>query len=155
MKKRSVSWLFAAALAATCMPALGGKHDPMVIPAYEKVESTNGIPPTAARIKAAIIHAGKSRGWTVVDSEPGRVTLRYAPRTHEVIVAVRYDANGYKIEYVSSKEMNYEIKRGEPEIHGNYNRWIRNLAIDIQNSPVFHQADAGTDADAESSASSP
>ena len=27
-------------------------------------------------------------------------------------------------------------------IHGNYNRWIRNLAFDIQNSPVFHQPDA-------------
>ena len=155
MSKRSVSLLFATMLAVASVPAIAGKQDPMVIPAYEKVESTNGIPPTAARIKAAIIHAGKARGWTVSDSEPGRVTLRYAPRTHEVMVAVRYDANGYKIEYVSSKEMNYEIKRGKPEIHGNYNRWIRNLAIDIQNSPVFHQADAGTDADAESSASSP
>lgn len=141
MKKRSVSWLFAAALSVACLPAIAGKQDPMVIPAYEKVESTNGIPPTAARIKAAIIHAGKVRGWTVSDSEPGKVTLRYAPRTHEVIVAVRYDANGFKIEYVSSKEMNYEVKRGTPEIHGNYNRWIRNLAFDIQNSPVFHQPD--------------
>lgn len=139
MSKRSVSLLLAAVLAAACGPAIAGKQDPMVIPVYEKVESTNGIAPTAARIKAAIIHAGKSRGWTVTDSEPGKVTLRYAPRTHEVIVAVRYDANGFKIEYVSSREMNYEIKRGTPEIHGNYNRWIRNLAFDIQNSPVFHQ----------------
>lgn len=142
MSKRSVSLLLAAVLAAACAPAIAGKQDPMAIPVYEKVESTNGIAPTAARIKAAIIHAGKSRGWTVTDSEPGKVTLRYAPRTHEVIVAVRYDANGFKIEYVSSREMNYEIKRGTPEIHGNYNRWIRNLAFDIQNSPVFHQADA-------------
>jgi hypothetical protein len=59
---------------------------------------------------------------------------------------VRYDANGFKIEYVSSKEMNYEIKRGTPEIHGNYNRWIRNLSIDIHNSPVFHQAAAQDEA---------
>jgi hypothetical protein len=146
MNKRSVSLLLAAVLAAACVPAMAGKQDPMVIPAYEKVESTNGIPPTAARIKAAIIHAGKSRGWTVSDSEPGKVTLRYAPRTHEVVVAVRYDANGFKVEYVSSKEMNYEVKRGTPEIHGNYNRWIRNLALDIHNSPVFHQRDAADDA---------
>lgn len=148
MSKRSVSLLLAAVLAAACAPAIAGKQDPMVIPVYEKVESTNGIAPTAARIKAAIIHAGKSRGWTVGDSEPGKVTLRYAPRTHEVIVAVRYDANGFKIEYVSSKEMNYETKRGTPEIHGNYNRWIRNLAFDIQNSPVFHQPDAASTAPA-------
>ncbi len=146
MKKRSVSWLLAAMLAVAGVPAVAGKQDPMAIPAYEKVEPTNGIAPSAARIKAAIVHAGKSRGWTVADSEPGKVTLRYAPRTHEVIVAVRYDANGFKIEYVSSKEMNYEIKRGTPEIHGNYNRWIRNLAIDIQNSPVFHQTDAAATA---------
>ncbi len=148
MKKHSVSWLLAAVFAVASMPAFAGKQDPMLIPAYERVESTNGIPPTAARIKAAIIHAGKARGWTVADSEPGKVTLRYAPRTHEVIVAARYDANGFKIEYVSSKEMNYEIKRGTPEIHGNYNRWIRNLAIDIQNSPVFHQPDAASTATA-------
>jgi hypothetical protein len=141
MKKRSVSLLFAFVLAAVSLPAMAGKQDPMVVPAYERVESTNGIPPTAARIKAAIIHAGRTRGWTVADSEPGKVTLRYAPRTHEVVVAVRYDANGFKIEYVSSKDMNYEIKRGKAEIHGNYNRWIRNLALDIQNSPVFHQTD--------------
>lgn len=146
MKKRSVSWLLAAMLAVAGVPAVAGKQDPMAIPTYEKVEPTNGIAPSAARIKAAIVHAGKSRGWTVADSEPGKVTLRYAPRTHEVIVAVRYDANGFKIEYVSSKEMNYEIKRGTPEIHGNYNRWIRNLAIDIQNSPVFHQPDAAATA---------
>ena len=148
MKKRSVSWLLAAVLAAVCMPAIAGKQDPMVVPAYERVESTNGIPPSAARIKAAIIHAGKTRGWAVTDSEPGRVTLRYAPRTHEVVVAVRYDANGFKIEYVSSREMNYEVKRDAPWIHGNYNRWIRNLALDIQNSPVFHQQD-GVDAAAD------
>lgn len=146
MSKRSVSLLLAAALAAACAPAVAGKQDPMMIPAYEKVEATNGIETTAARIKAAIIHAGKARGWTVSGSEPGKVTLRYAPRTHEVIVAVRYDANGFKIEYVSSKEMNYEVKRGTAEIHGNYNRWIRNLAIDIQNSPVFHQIDAEDEA---------
>ncbi|KAF1722307.1 hypothetical protein [Pseudoxanthomonas wuyuanensis] len=139
MKKHSVSLLLAAALAVMSGPAAAGKHDPMAIPQYQRVESTNGIAPTAARIKAAVIHAGQRRGWTVVDSEPGRVTLRYSPREHEVVVAVRYDDNGFKIEYVSSVEMNYRVKRGAPEIHGNYNRWIRNLAHDIQASPVFHQ----------------
>jgi len=137
MKKRSVSLLLALVLSAVSLSAIAGKQDPMVVPAYERVESTNGIPPSAARIKAAIIHAGKTRGWTVADSEPGKVTLRYSPRTHEVVVAVRYDANGFKIEYVSSKEMNHEVKRGVAEIHGNYNRWIRNLALDIHASPVF------------------
>lgn len=139
MKKRSVLLLLACALGTVAAPALAGKQDPMLIPGYERVESTNGVPTSAARIKAAIIHAGKVRGWTVADSEPGRVTLRYVPRTHEVVVAVRYDDNGFKIEYVSSKEMNYEIKRGTPQIHGNYNRWIHNLAQDIQASPVFRQ----------------
>ena len=142
MDKRFVSLLLAAAFAFAAAPAFAGKHDPMDIPVYERVESTNGIPPSAARIKAAILHAGKTRGWTTVESEPGRVTLRYAPRTHEVVVAVRYDDNGFKIEYVSSVEMNYRMKGGAPEIHGNYNRWIRNLSQDIQMSPVFHRAEA-------------
>ena len=60
---------------------------------------------------------------------------------HEVVVAVDYDAEGFKISYVSSKEMDYEIKRGVAEIHRNYNRWIRNLAHDIHQSPVFHLPD--------------
>ncbi|CAN4279213.1 hypothetical protein LJR125_002096 [Pseudoxanthomonas sp. LjRoot125] len=142
MDKRVVSLLLAAVFACAAAPGFAGKHDPMDIPVYERVESTNGIPPSAARIKAAILHAGKTRGWTMVESEPGRVTLRYAPRTHEVVVAVRYDNNGFKIEYVSSVEMNYRMKGGAPEIHGNYNRWIRNLSQDIQMSPVFHRAEA-------------
>ncbi|KRA50623.1 hypothetical protein [Pseudoxanthomonas sp. Root630] len=142
MDKRFVSLLLAAVFAFAAAPGFAGKHDPMDIPVYERVESTNGIPPSAARIKAAILHAGKTRGWTMVESEPGRVTLRYAPRTHEVVVAVRYDNNGFKIEYVSSVEMNYRVKGNTPEIHGNYNRWIRNLAQDIQMSPVFHRAEA-------------
>lgn len=142
MDKRVVSLLLAAVFAFAAAPGFAGKHDPMDIPVYERVESTNGIPPSAARIKAAILHAGKTRGWTMVESEPGRVTLRYAPRTHEVVVAVRYDNNGFKIEYVSSVEMNYRMKGDAPEIHGNYNRWIRNLSQDIQMSPVFHRAEA-------------
>lgn len=142
MDKRSVSLLLAAVFAFAAAPGFAGKHDPMDIPVYERVEATNGIPPSAARIKAAILHAGKTRGWTMVESEPGRVTLRYAPRTHEVVVAVRYDNNGFKIEYVSSVEMNYRVKGNTPEIHGNYNRWIRNLSQDIQMSPVFHRTEA-------------
>ncbi|PPJ42738.1 MULTISPECIES: hypothetical protein [unclassified Pseudoxanthomonas] len=142
MDKRYVSLLLAAVFAFAAAPGFAGKHDPMDIPVYERVESTNGIPPSAARIKAAILHAGKTRGWTMVESEPGRVTLRYAPRTHEVVVAVRYDDNGFKIEYVSSVEMNYRVKGNTPEIHGNYNRWIRNLSQDIQMSPVFHRVEA-------------
>ena len=141
MTKRSVALLFAFALAAASVPASAGRQDPMVVPVYERVESTNGIAPTAKRVSAAIIYAGRLRGWTVVDSKPGQVTLRYAPREHEVVVAVDYDAEGFKISYVSSKEMDYEIKRGVAEIHRNYNRWIRNLAHDIHQSPVFHLPD--------------
>lgn len=142
MDKRCVSLLLAAVLACVAPPAFAGKHDPMDVPVYERVESTNGIPVSAARVKAAILHAGKIRGWTALEGEPGRVILRYTPRTHEVVVAVRYDANGFKIEYVSSREMNYEIKNGKAEIHGNYNRWIRNLSQDIHASPVFHRTES-------------
>lgn len=126
-------------LSFVAMPgmAFAGKHDDMVVPGYQQVITPAGITPSAARIKAAILHAAKKRHWEVVATELGKVTLRYAPRTHEVVVAVRYDDRGFKIEYVSSKSMNYETGRGKSRIHGNYNIWIRNLADGIQSSEVL------------------
>ena len=147
MKSKYVVLVFVGMLIGS-PPVMAGKRDPMDIPAYERIIATNGAPVSAARVKSAIVTAGTRRGWMVADSEPGRITLRYAPRDHEVVVAVRYDNSGYKIEYVSSKDMNYKEKAGGTVIHGNYNRWIRNLASDIQASPLFHQVEgAGVEED--------
>ncbi len=130
-------------LALCASTARAGKHDVMVVPGYQTVATPNGISPSAARIKAAILHAAKKRRWEVVSTEPGKVTLRYAPRTHEAIVAVRYDDKGFKIEYVSSKELNYEVRKNSTRIHGNYNIWINNLAEAIQTSEVLSVPEEG------------
>lgn len=117
-------------------PALALQYH-MLVPVYEPVMTSDGAVPGAARVKAAIVDAASVRRWETVASEPGKLTLRYAPRIHEVVITVRYDDRGYLIEYVSSKEMDYKVKKGETYIHGNYNVWIGNLAESIAASRIL------------------
>ena len=121
---------------AVSLPAVARQYE-MVVPGYQPLLTSDGQVPTAARVKAAILDAANIRHWEVAASEPGRLTLRYAPRTHEVIIAVRYDDRGYRIEYVSSKEMDYETKKGVAYIHGNYNVWVQNLGDYIAASRIL------------------
>ncbi len=121
---------------AVSQPAMARQYE-MVVPGYQPLLTSDGQVPTAARVKAAIVDAATTRHWEVTASEPGRLTLRYAPRTHEVIIAVRYDDRGYRIEYVSSKEMDYEAKKGKTYIHGNYNVWVQNLGDYIAASRIL------------------
>lgn len=137
MKKIFTGFALLAMFAFGVVPSALAKQHPMVVPGYEKVAMLDGSPPTAARVKAAILDAARKRRWEVVSTEPGKVTLRYAPRTHEVVIAVRYDDNGFKIEYVSSNNLDYEVKRGKTYIHGNYNVWIANLGQQIRLSQAF------------------
>lgn len=137
MKKVSVVVSLVLAFALGVVPSALARKYEMVVPGYEKVTMTNGEAPTAARVKAAILDAARRRRWEVVSVEPGKVTLRYAPRTHEAVVAVRYDDNGFKIEYLSSKELDYQVRRDKAYIHGNYNIWVGNLGREIRLSQAF------------------
>ena len=137
MKKLFAGFSLALAFAFGVMPTAQARKYEMEVPGYEKVVMTNGEVPTAARVKAAILDGARKRRWEVVAVEPGKVTLRYAPRTHEAVVAVRYDDNGFKIEYVSSNNLDYQLKRGKAWIHGNYNIWLGNLSREIRLSPAF------------------
>lgn len=84
--------------------------------------------PTAAQVRDRIILAGQSLGWVVTREAPGVVELQYDKQgKHMAHIAVRYDHAGYKIDYVSSYNLNYAEVDGNRRIHPNYNRWIRNL----------------------------
>lgn len=140
--KRIFAGLFLLA-AFVGSPAFAGK-DEMAVSGYEKVVMSDGESPTAARVKAAILDAARQRRWEVVAVELGKVTLRYAPRgDFELVIAVRYDDNGFKIEYVSSENLDYEAKRGKVYIHRKYNMWVANLTNDIRLSRVFVAGSAG------------
>lgn len=85
--------------------------------------------PTAPQVRDRIIQAGQSLGWVVTREAPGVVELQYDKQQgkHMAAIAVRYDHAGYKIDYVTSYNLNYAEVDGNRRIHPNYNRWIRNL----------------------------
>ena len=86
----------------------------------------------AAVVEKAIIGSGVRRGWTVIERQPGAVTLRYSPRGFSVTVKVSYDAKGVNVRYADSYDMEYGNQGGHAVIHPNYNRWVNNLAHDIE-----------------------
>jgi hypothetical protein len=128
--------LIAVFLLATAWPAFAKQHQ-MATPEYEAFAPAIARPLTQQEVRAAVIDAAQARGWVVTGDEPGKLTLRYAPRTHLAVIAVNYDDKGFKIGYVTSEDLDYEVKRGKTYIHGNYNLWLERLSHDIKNSKVL------------------
>lgn len=93
-----------------------------------KVLSVSATPLEAAQTRDRIVAGGQALGWSVTREEPGLVELSFDKQgKHQVTVAVRYDQTGYKIDYVTSFNLNYEELGGVRKIHPNYNRWVLNL----------------------------
>lgn len=93
-----------------------------------KVVFASAYVPSEAQVRERIIMAGQSLGWAVTRDAPGTLELQYDKQgKHQVAIAVRYDHTGYKIDYLSSYNLNYAEVGGGRQIHPNYNRWIRNL----------------------------
>lgn len=123
-------------LLVVAAPALAKQHE-MIKPEYQTFAPAITKPLTQQEVRAAVIDAAQARGWVVTGDEPGKLTLRYAPRTHLAVIAVDYDDKGFKVGYVTSENLDYEVKRGKTYIHGNYNLWLERLSHDIKNSKVL------------------
>lgn len=85
-----------------------------------------------ANVEKAIISSGVHRNWKVVERKPGAVVLEYAPRDFSVRVTVTHDAKSVHITYADSNNLEYGQEDGHAVIHPNYNRWVNNLAHDIE-----------------------
>lgn len=97
-----------------------------------KVLSVSATPLEARQMRDRIVAGGQSLGWAVTREEQGLLELSYDKQgKHRVTVTVRYDPSGYKIDYVTSFNMNYAEQDGVRKIHPNYNRWIQNLIKSI------------------------
>ncbi len=94
-----------------------------------QVVFTSAYVPTQAQVRDRIILAGQSLGWVVTREAPGSLELEYDKQNgkHKAAIVVRYDHTGYKIDYLSSYNLNYADAGEGRRIHPNYNRWIRNL----------------------------
>ncbi|WP_246236208.1 hypothetical protein [Acerihabitans arboris] len=81
------------------------------------------------QLKTAILQAGLADKWIMTPAQPGVINGRLNLRTHQADIRITYNANGYKITYVASKNL---LADGKGQIHRNYNNWISNLDRDIQ-----------------------
>ncbi len=91
---------------------------------------------THEQVAEVIINAGNGRDWVMKRIDDNTISATYMARSHRVVCNVVFDSVSYKIEYVSS--VNMEAKDGS--IHRNYNRWANNLRHDIEIALL--QADA-------------
>ena len=86
-----------------------------------------GTPLSAEQVRGAIIRAGASLGWVIVDARPGVLNGRLVLRTHTADVEIPYSPTSYSITYKSS----INLDEGGGKIHRNYNGWIQNLNRNI------------------------
>ena len=89
------------------------------------------VPPglSDAVVAKAIRLGVAQRGWVVTRSDPGymEATL-HLPHSHD---RPQFDTRQIEIHYVSSDNLDYEMKKGVPRIHGNYLKWVNNVVHDI------------------------
>ncbi len=95
-------------------------------PVYDQQTTPHEAPPgtTLEQVTEAIKQAGLSLGWRMLEKEPGRIVGTLSLRSHEAVVEILYDTEGYSITYLNSVNLKYDGQR----IHKNYNSWVQNLS---------------------------
>lgn len=86
---------------------------------------------TQKDIRTAIIRAGSSRGWRMDPQSEGHILAVLNIRDHVAKVDIYYNESSYDIVYRDSENLNYDSEK--ETIHSNYNGWIQNLELDINN----------------------
>ncbi|MCK7592375.1 hypothetical protein [Pseudomarimonas salicorniae] len=95
--------------------------DPLAVPAGVDGETV------ATEIKRALI----GRGWVVTGEQPGRIDASLHLRAHVARVAISFDTESVRVNYVSSDNLDYREKKGRRYIHKNYLSWVNNVLTDL------------------------
>src|SRR6188472_3701501 len=67
------------------------------------------------------------RKWQIKEHQPGKYVAEYAEREHSATIAILYDGQSARIDYVDSKGLLYAQDSSGEVIHRNYNTWVKNL----------------------------
>ena len=111
------------AVAAAMLALAACQPMPIYNVADAPVTTTSGKAPSAAQVRAAIITAGTSLGWSIKEAGPGRLEGTLHLRDHTAVVDIPYSTSRYSITYKSSEN----LQAANGNIHKNYNGWIQNL----------------------------
>ncbi len=87
----------------------------------------SGRKATAQQVHDAIIAGATSKGWSIEESADGHLIAQIYVRSHMAQVDIKYDETGYSITYKDSTNLDYD----GTEIHRNYNGWIREMVVKI------------------------
>lgn len=140
---RMNSLLRAIVMAASLCVAAGGavarSSNMLELGRQEVVSPSAATPSTIESMRAAIIAGGAVHGWKALADKPGAMTLEADSGSHQVVVDVAYDAQGYAITYQSSANMNYEQSATRTSIHPKYNKWIEQLSAAIRKAALDAQ----------------
>jgi hypothetical protein len=91
--------------------------------------------PSSDATQQAILEALPKRRWTAEDVKEGRIVAFLPVRNFLVRVEIVYDANQVRINYLSSDNLGaHPGADGQVYAHGNVNKWLRNLAVDVARS---------------------
>ncbi|MCU1718390.1 hypothetical protein [Pseudomonas sp. 5P_3.1_Bac2] len=115
---RNLMLLAAALLLSACT------SKPIYNPS-DKLSSNLDI--TDLEMQRAIITALAQRNWTVQAVQPGKIQAEITVRKHHAEIDIPYSPTSLQILYRASSNLNY--KNGA--IHRNYNRWVKNLRVNI------------------------
>jgi hypothetical protein len=91
-----------------------------------------GAPAEQKTLEAAIEASLAHRKWNIKEHTPGRYAATYAEHNFSATIAVLYDGQGARIEYVDSQGLMYAKGADGETSHRNYNHWVKNLANDIK-----------------------
>jgi hypothetical protein len=80
------------------------------------------------QVQTAIQRAGASLGWSIQVEAPGRLTGRYALRTHLAVVEIQHGTKSYSIRYRDSANLSAR----DGMIHSGYNQWVQSLDRSIK-----------------------
>lgn len=116
---RKVSWLAIVVIGTLLLASCRSS------PIYNVERSTFNTTeqPSVEQVTQAIQRAGTSLGWQMKVDRPGLILGTLNVRSHQAVVEIPYDTQGFAIQYQDSTNLNYD---GE-SIHTNYNGWIQNL----------------------------
>jgi hypothetical protein len=86
---------------------------------------------SAEDVQAAIIGACRNRGWIPQLAGESQVNCTINVRgRHQAEVEIPFSATDFSIIHASSQGLDYNPSR--QTIHRNFNRWIANLALEVQ-----------------------
>jgi hypothetical protein len=88
-----------------------------------QVTTNTGKSLSTTQVRAAIITAGTSLGWSIKDAGPGRLEGTLRLRGNSAVVEIPYSSSRYSITYQSSEG----LQAANGQIHKNYNGWVQNL----------------------------